>query len=39
MQNKILILLITIMVAFIFCGAASAATTQPNHLNNVKSTI
>jgi len=36
MQNKILIFLIAIGVAFIFCGTASATTTQPNHLNNVK---
>ena len=36
MQSKILILLITLGVAFIFCGAASAATTQTSHVSTVK---
>ena len=36
MKSKILILLITLGVAFIFCGAASAATTQTSHLSTIK---
>jgi hypothetical protein len=35
-QRKILILLITLVVAFVFCGAASAATVKTNHVNAVK---
>ena len=36
MQKKILILLSALVVAFVFCGAASAATVKTNHVNTVK---
>ena len=36
MEKKILLLLTILVVAFIFCGAASAATVNTNHTNTVK---
>jgi len=36
MQKKIIILLAALVVAFVFCGAASAAAVKTNHVNTVK---
>ena len=38
MQKKIILLLATLVVAFVFCGAASAATVDNNHINSSKIT-
>jgi hypothetical protein len=39
MQKKIIILLASLVVAFVFCGAASAASVQTNHVTTAKSTV
>jgi hypothetical protein len=36
MQKKIILLLFTLVVAFMFCGASSAATVKTNNINTVK---
>jgi len=38
MQKKIILLLATLMVAFVFCGAVSAATVKNNDINSVSIT-
>jgi hypothetical protein len=36
MQKKIVILLVTLVVAFVFCGAASATSVKTNQINTAK---
>ncbi len=39
MQKKIMLLLATLVVAFVFAGAASAASVQTNHVTTAKITV